>query len=140
MTDRAVSGRDVAKRAVSSPVPPQFRTRDAEGVVGQRPPPGSDGTVTLMFSDIEGSTRINDQLGDEQWTVILEAHNSAIEQAVRSSGGRVIKMTGDGYTFLMTPSGVAVITPRWWAGSLSPSGSPAWRNRETGRCWSHQTL
>lgn len=78
-------------------MPLQFQSRDAAGVVGPRPPPGSDGTVTLMFSDIEGSTPLNDRLGDETWMLILEAHNDAIERAVRRSGGRVVKRTGDGY-------------------------------------------
>jgi class 3 adenylate cyclase len=50
-----------------------------------------------MFSDIEGSTPLNELLGDETWILVLAAHNNAIERAVRRSGGRVVKKTGDGY-------------------------------------------
>jgi eukaryotic-like serine/threonine-protein kinase len=56
-----------------------------------------DGTVTLMFSDIEGSTTLNEQLGDAKWMEVLHAHNALVEEQVRERGGRVVKTIGDGY-------------------------------------------
>ena len=34
-----------------------------------------DGTVTILFSDIEGSTALNVELGDEGWMELLGEHN-----------------------------------------------------------------
>jgi class 3 adenylate cyclase len=53
--------------------------------------------ATLMFSDIEGSTALNEQLGDERWMEVLGAHNALIEEHVLAAGGRVVKTIGDGY-------------------------------------------
>ena len=56
-----------------------------------------DGTVTLMFTDIEGSTSLNERLGDERWLEVLAAHDHLLRRVVRSSGGRVIKTQGDSF-------------------------------------------
>jgi class 3 adenylate cyclase len=53
--------------------------------------------ATLMFSDIEGSTALNEQLGDERWMEVLGAHNALVEEHVLAAGGRVVKTIGDGY-------------------------------------------
>ena len=41
-----------------------------------------EGTVTLLFSDIEGSTAANERLGDRQWMEILRAHNQIVRDEV----------------------------------------------------------
>jgi serine/threonine protein kinase/class 3 adenylate cyclase len=56
-----------------------------------------DGTVTLMFSDIEGSTALNEQLGDARWMELLKAHNAVIDAQVKAHGGHTVKTMGDGY-------------------------------------------
>jgi class 3 adenylate cyclase len=56
-----------------------------------------DGTVTLMFSDIENSTALNEQMGDAAWMEVLRAHSAVIEEQVQRHGGRVVKTIGDGY-------------------------------------------
>jgi class 3 adenylate cyclase len=56
-----------------------------------------DGTVTLMFTDIEGSTALNERLGDERWLEVLAAHDHLLRRLVRSGGGRVIKTQGDSF-------------------------------------------
>ena len=35
------------------------------------------GTVTFLFTDIEGSTRLTQQLGDA-WPALLERHNTIV--------------------------------------------------------------
>jgi len=57
----------------------------------------TDGTVTLMFSDIEGSTAFNERLGDARWMEVLRAHNDLIDREVAAHGGRTVKTIGDGY-------------------------------------------
>jgi predicted ATPase/class 3 adenylate cyclase len=65
------------------------------------------GTVTFVFSDIEGSTRLIQQLGDSFRTV-LERHHAIIETAVGAAGGVVVGSEGDG-AFLAFGSALAAL-------------------------------
>jgi adenylate cyclase len=58
---------------------------------------GEDGTVTIMFSDIEDSTSLNDKLGDDAWVKVLSAHERMVRSAVERCGGHVVKSQGDGF-------------------------------------------
>lgn len=57
----------------------------------------SDGTATLMFSDIEGSTAINERLGDEGWLALLREHEKVVRKRIRAHRGQVIKTLGDSF-------------------------------------------
>ncbi|HLA18523.1 MAG TPA: adenylate/guanylate cyclase domain-containing protein, partial [Dehalococcoidia bacterium] len=50
-----------------------------------------DGTVTIMFSDIEGSTAITERLGDQRWLELLRAHNAIVRRQVKAHGGFEVK-------------------------------------------------
>ncbi|HEX2141562.1 MAG TPA: adenylate/guanylate cyclase domain-containing protein, partial [Candidatus Limnocylindria bacterium] len=52
------------------------------------------GTVTFLFTDIEGSTRLAQKLG-EAWPPILERHNAVLREAVELNGGVVFGTEGD---------------------------------------------
>lgn len=54
------------------------------------------GTVTLMFTDIEGSTSLAAQVGDERWAETIEWHNATIQRIVESCNGILVKTLGDG--------------------------------------------
>ncbi|MGI8926815.1 MAG: adenylate/guanylate cyclase domain-containing protein, partial [Tepidiformaceae bacterium] len=73
----------------------------AEAVQGERlavsEHAAADGTVTLFFSDIEGSTAMNERLGDSRWIELLHAHNTILDGAIQAHGGRTVKTMGDGY-------------------------------------------
>jgi class 3 adenylate cyclase len=56
-----------------------------------------DGTVTLLFSDIEGSTALNERLGDQRWLQVLGAHNALVRAEIRKHGGYEVKVQGDGF-------------------------------------------
>lgn len=56
-----------------------------------------DGSVTILFSDIEGSTALNHELGDRGWVRLLERHDAVVTKAVRGHGGHVVKTQGDGF-------------------------------------------
>jgi class 3 adenylate cyclase len=56
-----------------------------------------DGTVTLLFSDIEGSTQLNDRLGDQRWLQVLSGHNALVRGAIREHEGYEVKAQGDGF-------------------------------------------
>ena len=46
-----------------------------------------DGTVTIMFSDIEDSTVYTERLGDRAWQDLLRKHNAFIRKQLREHGG-----------------------------------------------------
>ncbi|MCW2779925.1 MAG: pH-sensitive adenylate cyclase [Marmoricola sp.] len=56
-----------------------------------------DGTVTIFFSDIESSTAINHELGDEEWVKLLASHDKLIRACVDKQGGHIVKSQGDGF-------------------------------------------
>ncbi len=56
-----------------------------------------DGTLTILFSDIEGSTALNQRLGDRSWLKILGAHDQIVRKCAGEYGGYVVKSQGDGF-------------------------------------------
>ncbi len=52
--------------------------------------------VTLLFTDIVGSTSVARRLGDHGWAELLVNHNQRTSESVRRHGGEVAKLTGDG--------------------------------------------
>jgi class 3 adenylate cyclase len=56
-----------------------------------------DGTVTLLFSDIEGSTALNERLGDRRFLEVLHAHNQIVREQVSAHDGFEVKSQGDGF-------------------------------------------
>jgi class 3 adenylate cyclase len=56
-----------------------------------------DGTVTIFFSDIEGSTALNEELGDAAFMRVLESHNAVVRRHVEKLRGHVVKTQGDGF-------------------------------------------
>jgi class 3 adenylate cyclase len=56
-----------------------------------------DGTVTILFSDIEGSTELNERLGDARWVGLLLAHHRVVRDQVHAYGGFEVKVQGDGF-------------------------------------------
>lgn len=77
---------------------------------------GPDGTVSLMFCDIEGSTALNHRLGDDEWVRVIRAHDRVVDSTIRRHGGKVVKTQGDGFmAAFSTPEGAVEA-----AVSLSP--------------------
>ena len=56
-----------------------------------------DGTVTLLFSDIENSTARTAELGDTRWMELLHEHNAIVRGQVAAHGGYEVKFMGDGF-------------------------------------------
>jgi adenylate cyclase len=55
------------------------------------------GTVTIVFTDIEGSTARAVELGDVRWMEALGAHNALVRSRLARHGGREVKSQGDGF-------------------------------------------
>lgn len=56
----------------------------------------SEGTMTLVFTDIVDSTTLAERIGDAMWVSLVKDHESDIRQATARHGGTVVKMLGDG--------------------------------------------
>jgi class 3 adenylate cyclase len=70
------------------------------------------GTVTFLFSDIEGSTRLLHQLGDRYGELVVQ-HRRVMRESAAEAGGTEIDAQGDSFFFCFTRARDAV------AGALS---------------------
>ena len=67
---------------------------DAESqAVESRP---ATGLVSILFTDMESSTALTQQLGDAGAQEVRRAHNDIVRSALTANGGSEIKHTGDG--------------------------------------------
>src|SRR5215207_3660758 len=66
------------------------------------------GTVTFLFSDVEGSTRLAQSLGDA-WPPILDRHQELLRAAFVAEGGEEAGTEGDSFfvAFPTAPGAVA---------------------------------
>ncbi len=64
--------------------------------------------LAIMFTDIEGSTRMIEELGDETALALLIEHHSIVRNQVAAHLGREVKNLGDGF-LLAFPSAVDAI-------------------------------
>jgi class 3 adenylate cyclase len=87
--DEAVAGRELRAAADRRSAPSQIRR-------------------TFMFTDIVGSTRLAEALGDDAWERLLRWHDDKLRELVRTSGGEVVNSTGDGF-FVAFESATAAI-------------------------------
>ena len=53
------------------------------------------GTVTFLFTDIEGSTELLKRLGRDRYETVLAEHGGVLRAAVAAHGGRVVDTQGD---------------------------------------------
>ncbi len=57
------------------------------------------GTVTLLFSDVEGSTRLLQRIGADRYKDVLSEHHQLLREAVATSGGHEVDVQGEGFLF-----------------------------------------
>jgi class 3 adenylate cyclase len=95
--------RAAARGPARPPPPPPARAspRGAAGVAADRPAPPRaamrDGTVTIVFTDIESSTEQAEAFGDERWFEVLSTHNRVVRGRLAEYGGVEVKSQGDGF-------------------------------------------
>jgi class 3 adenylate cyclase len=73
----------------------------------------ADGSVTLIFSDMEGFTSMTERLGDEAAHKVIQRHNRIVREQVKAQRGHEVDSQGDGFL-------VAFATPR--QGALAAVG------------------
>ena len=66
------------------------------------------GTVTLVFTDVEGSTALLDRLGAERYAAALADHRRILRQAVSARGGVEVDTQGDAFFFAFQTAGAAL--------------------------------
>ncbi len=83
------------------------------------------GTVTFLFTDIEGSTRLLRELGD-RYGEVLDAHRAILREAVEEREGREVDTQGDSFFFAFPRAnaalGAAVAAQRRLAEHAWPDG------------------
>src|SRR5262249_35951341 len=66
------------------------------------------GTVTFLFTDIEGSTRLLHELGPSQYADALARHRRLVREAADAHGGVEVDTQGDAFFIAFpTPAGAA---------------------------------
>jgi len=55
------------------------------------------GPLTILFTDVEGSTALTQRLGDAKAREVLRNHERIVREALRAHGGAEIKAMGDGF-------------------------------------------
>jgi class 3 adenylate cyclase len=87
-----------------------------------------DGTVTIAFTDIEDSLRLNAVLGDRRWLEVLRAHNDVVARVTEEHGGTVVKNQGDGFMLAFASARRALTCARAIEGAIEQTfrdpGSP----------------
>jgi class 3 adenylate cyclase len=58
--------------------------------------PAPSGLVTILFTDVEGSTALTQRLGDAKAQELLRTHNRIVREALKTHSGSEVKHTGDG--------------------------------------------
>jgi predicted ATPase/class 3 adenylate cyclase len=66
------------------------------------------GTATFVFTDIEGSTKLVQQIGAERWRLILEDHYRLLREQWAAFGGIEVSTEGDAF-FVAFPSATNAI-------------------------------
>jgi len=86
------------------------------------------GTVTFLFTDIEGSTRLLNTLGGERYHEVLSEHQRLLRAACAEGGGREIDTQGDSFFFAFRKAkdavAAAIAAQRALAAFEWPNGQP----------------
>jgi class 3 adenylate cyclase len=64
--------------------------------------------VTVLFTDIVGSTERAREVGDRRWRELLDTHDRLAHELVHREGGKLVKTTGDGILAIFDGPGRAI--------------------------------
>jgi Response regulator receiver domain/Adenylate and Guanylate cyclase catalytic domain len=98
---------------------------DAYRIVGRARLPHVQRRIrTILMTDIVGSTRLAERLGDRAWAELLAAHEQATRTELTRFGGEEINTMGDGFLAAFDSSRRRFAAPaaRWSPSSRSASG------------------
>jgi class 3 adenylate cyclase len=64
--------------------------------------------VTVLFTDIVGSTELAARIGDRRWRDLLDAHHAAVRRVLGRFGGHEVDTAGDGFFAVFDSPGRAI--------------------------------
>ncbi len=79
------------------------------------------GTVTLLFTDVEGSTRMLEELGSQAYARVLAEHHSLIRESFAGHGGVELGTEGDAFFVGFATAGAALAAAADAQRALSPT-------------------
>ena len=88
-----------------------------------------EGTVTFLFTDIEGSTRLLERLGRDRYGPLLEQQREVLRGAIEAGSGAEVDATGDSLLAVFSSAGSAVaaavsaqraLAAERWPGEVEP--------------------
>jgi predicted ATPase/class 3 adenylate cyclase len=82
------------------------------------------GTVTMLFTDIEGSSDGVRTLGTDKWEAVLERHTQIIRQALSGHDGYEVRSEGDAFFAVFTSPSEAVAAAAEMQRGLSATDWP----------------
>src|SRR5437660_3596069 len=65
--------------------------------------------MTVVFTDVEGSTAMRSRLGDRPVSALLRSHEARVRAQAGRGGGRVIKTLGDGLLLAFSSPAAAIM-------------------------------
>jgi class 3 adenylate cyclase len=83
------------------------------------------GSVTLVFTDIEGSTKLQHELGAEAYADALAEHRRLLREAFGRHGGVEIDTQGDAFFYAFADAREAVTAAEEGREALRRGSSPA---------------
>ena len=97
-------------------------------------PPRPSGTVTFLFTDVEGSTSLLGELGPDAYAAELERHRTSLRQAWESHGGVEIDTQGDSFFVAFSRAGDAAAAARAAQSLLGRPSGCGWASIPANRC------
>src|SRR5919106_1283423 len=88
-----------------------------------------NGTVTVLFTDIEGSTQLTEDLGDREWMEVLRKHNEIVREQLALHSGFEVKSQGDGFMLAFSSARDALRCARGFQRAVAESDSNGHRLR-----------
>jgi class 3 adenylate cyclase len=102
-----VSGLFVSREETSTTIAAIVAEVDVDPV-SFRSETSPDGLMTIVFTDVEGSTEMLERLGEDPWFEMMLTHNRLVRATVADHGGTVVKSQGDGFMILFASASAAL--------------------------------
>src|SRR5687767_3876717 len=90
-------------------MPATIRPERSPSAHGTMPRDLPSGTVTFLFTDVEGSTKLLHRLGDVAFAQALGEHRRLLREAFAAQGGVEIDTQGDAF-FVAFPTAAAAVS------------------------------
>ena len=93
--------------------------------------------LSVLFTDIVGSTTLATTMGDKAWSDLLKRHDACVRTAVEVNGGLEVKAMGDGFVTAFDTPGRAVACAETIRERVSALGLDIRAGIHTGECELH---